>query len=221
MKSKYTIPIVIIFSGTLLAVAVYISTPKPMRTSAGNPALVRPVSTSDHIFGNPSAKVMIVEYADFDCQYCKGFNETLNQIITNEGTKGLVAWVYREFPLAKAPSNAMGSAEAAECIARVAGNNSFWKFEYLLFAKQPVKPKDYGTLAKSIGISSSVFATCFANASNLVDARINADRKNALEMGALGAPYSLILVSGKPPIVMNGAYPYDAVKRLVKKALSN
>ena len=65
----------------------------------GDASLVRGIDSTDHVFGNPTAKVIIVEYADFDCTYCKTFNETMHQLIANEGATGNVAWVFRHYPL--------------------------------------------------------------------------------------------------------------------------
>lgn len=227
MKSSFTISAAIVLGGIIIAGAVYFSLRHPVATSdTGNPALVRPVGASDHIFGNPAAPVVIVEYADFDCEFCKGFDETLHQIIANEGVNGGVAWVYREFPLVEIYPNAFSHARAAECAAQAAGNDAFWKFTDALFANQPVDSSQYGTLAASAGISGDIFATCYAltgqaNASSTIDARINADRRNALDIGAQGTPYSLILVKGQSPVVMNGVYSYDAVKQLVDQALQS
>ncbi|OGG78129.1 hypothetical protein A3A36_01190 [Candidatus Kaiserbacteria bacterium RIFCSPLOWO2_01_FULL_52_12b] len=221
MNSKLTIPTAIVVGGIIVAAAVYGSMPKVPAVDGGNPALVRPVDTSDHILGNPAAPVKIVEYSDFDCDYCKGFNDILHQIIANAGTKGKVAWVYREFPLIEIHPNALSHARAAECVAQVAGNDAFWKFASALFANQPVDPSRYGELAASIGIVGDSFATCYSAAPSTMTARIMADRQNALDIGAKGTPYSLILVDGKPPVVMNGAYSYDAVKQLIDQALTN
>lgn len=222
MKSSATIPLAIIFGGVVIALAVYVSMPKQSAKTSGtgNPALVRPVGASDHILGNPAAKVVVVEYSDFDCAYCKGFDDTMHQLIANAGTNGEVAWVYREFPLTELHPNAMKNAEAAECVATVAGNDAFWKFKTVLFANQPIDPTQYGTYAKSIGLSGDAFATCFASAATTVDDRIKADRQNALDVGAEGTPYSLILVAGKAPVVMNGGYSYDAAKALIDTALA-
>ena len=224
MKSSFTIPAAIVIGGIVVAVAVFFSLWDPSSTSnTGNPSLVRPVSSSDHILGNPAASVIIVEYSDFDCDYCKDFDEILRQIIANEGANGEVAWVFREFPLIEIHPNAFSHARAAECAAQVAGNDAFWKFTNALFANQPIDPSNYGTLASSSGISSDAFATCFANASSTLDARINADRQNAIDIGAQGTPFSLLLVKNsdgwQTPIVMNGAYSYDAVKQLIDQAL--
>ncbi|MDO8593834.1 MAG: thioredoxin domain-containing protein [bacterium] len=219
MKSSLTIPIAIIAGGIIVAVAVYVSMPKAP-TSAGNPALARPVSASDHILGNPAAPVMIIEYSDFDCEFCKGFHDTLHQIVANAGATGKVAWVFREFPLSEIHPTAFSHARAAECVAAVAGNDAFWKFSNALFAAQPADPASYGTLAASIGISGSYFATCYSTASSTLDARITADRQNALDMGATGTPFSVILTNGKNPVVMAGGYSYDDVKQLVDQALA-
>ena len=218
MKSSLTIPIAIVVGGIIVAGAVYFSIPRA-QTSAGNPALVRPVSASDHILGNPSAKVVIVEYSDFDCEFCKGFHDTLHQIIANAGANGKVAWVFREFPLSEIHPNARAHARAAERVAATSGNDAFWKFSNVLFANQPVDSSSYGTLASSIGISGDAFASCYSTASSTLEARITADHQNALDMGAIGTPFSVVLVNGKNPIVIDSAYSYDAMKQLIDQAL--
>jgi protein-disulfide isomerase len=218
MKSR-TVPIAIVAGGIMIALAVYLSIPKQTGGLGGNPSLVRPVDTSDHILGNPAAKVVIVEYSDFDCEFCKGFNDALHQIVANQGTNGNVAWVYRQFPLTELHPNAMKHAEAAECAAIAGGNDAFWKFADILFANQPIDPMKYGVFAKTAGIPGDAFANCYTNAATTVDARISADRKNALDIGAQGTPYSLILVDGKTPIVINGSYPYDVMNEMVTTAL--
>lgn len=216
----FSIPTAIILAGIILAVAVYLSVPPSTKpVPQGDATLVRPVGPNDHILGNPAAKVMIVEYSDFDCEFCKGFNDTLHQVIATEGADGEVAWVFRQFPLTEVHEHALSHALAAECAAKVGGNDLFWKFADALFANQPVDPSSYGTIAANVGISGSDFATCYSTASSNMSARVFADRQNALAIGAHGTPYSLIVVAGKAPVVMNGAYSYDAVKELVDQAL--
>lgn len=223
MTQSRTIPIAIVLAGCILAGAVYLTVSSEMTASRkvnGDPSLVRPVSSADHIFGNPAAPVTIVEYSDYDCVYCKTFDETLRQIIANEGATGNVSWVFRHFPLSEIHPNAQRHAEAAECAATVGGNDGFWAFDKQLFENQPVDPSQYGTLAANAGITTSAFAQCLSTSSSTMDARIAADAKNARSAGATGTPYSLILVAGHSPVVMDGAYSYDAVKALVDTALS-
>lgn len=218
-SSSLKIPLAIAFGGAVVALAVYLSAPVAPERGA-SAALARPVGSGDHILGNPAARVMIVEYADFESGFSKGFHETLRQIVANEGTQGKVAWVFRAFPLSELHPHALSSARAAECVAAVAGNDAFWKFADSLFANQPVDPLRYGALAKEAGVlDAGAFSACYMDAATTVDPRIASDRQNALDAGASGAPYSLILAAGKPPVVMDGAYPYGAVKLLVDQAL--
>jgi protein-disulfide isomerase len=222
MKSSLTIPMAIVVGGIIVAAAVYFSVPRQTpAVHTGNPSLVRPISTADHILGNPAASVFIVEYADFDCTFCATSNQTLRQLVANEGGGTKVALVFREFPLTELHPNALSHAQAAECVAQTAGNDAFWKFTDELFTHQPVDPARYGEFAKAAGVIGDSFATCFSTASTTMSARITADRQNALDAGAQGTPYSLIVVAGQAPIVMNGAYSYDAAKALVDTALAS
>lgn len=224
MKSEYTVPTAIVIGGIIVAIAVFASLPKgQLSTGSGraNPSLVRPISASDHILGNPSAPIMIVVYSDFDCSFCKGFHDTMHQIVAIQGASGKVAWTFRQFPLNEIHPNAAKHARASECAAEVAGNAAFWSFADALYKNQPADPSSYGTLAATAGIKGDGFAACMSGDTTALDARIAQDRQNALDMGAEGTPFSILLAAGQPPVILDGAYSYDAVKELVTKALQN
>lgn len=89
---------------------------------------IAPISATDHIFGNPNAPVVIVEYSDFECPYCKKFHVTLKQAV--DESSGNVAWVYRNWPLHQ---NSLEKLVAAECVAKIKGNDAYWKYGDLLF----------------------------------------------------------------------------------------
>jgi protein-disulfide isomerase len=223
MTSPHAIPIAILVGGIIVAGAVYLSVAGPSKPSIpgqGNPSLVRPVGTADHILGNPAAPIMIIEYSDFDCEHCKNFEDAMHRVIADAGADGKIAWVFRQFPLTELHPNAMKHAQAAECVAIAGGNAAFWTFADALFANQPVDPSRYGALAASAGVPSDAFTTCYTDAANTVDEHINIDRKNALDSGAVGTPYSLIVVKGKTPIVMDGGYTYDAIELIINNELA-
>ena len=87
-----------------------------------------PISESDHIMGSASAPIVIVEYSDYECPYCKAFQPTLERIVTE--SNGSVAWVYRHWPIHQ---GSMEKLTAAECVAKIKGNDAFWKYTDLLF----------------------------------------------------------------------------------------
>ncbi len=86
------------------------------------------VTAEDHIIGSIDAPIVIVEYSDYECPYCKAFQATLNKLVTE--SNGNIAWVYRHWPIHQ---NSFEKLVAAECVSQIKGNDAFWKYSELLF----------------------------------------------------------------------------------------
>jgi hypothetical protein len=82
----------------------------------------------DHIIGNPNAPIVMVEYSDLECPFCKKFGVTAKKIV--DESNGQVAWVYRHWIV---HPGALPKAGAAECVAKIKGNDAFWKYIDLVF----------------------------------------------------------------------------------------
>ena len=133
---NYSIPISIVIAGALIAGAVYISSgPGNTAPTTGDQVLeeIRGVQADDHIRGSSDAKVVIVEFSDTECPYCKQFHTTLQQVMSEYESSGDVAWVYRHFPLEQLHPKAPKQAEALECAAEQGGNDVFWRYTDLLY----------------------------------------------------------------------------------------
>ena len=65
--------------------------------------------------GDPKAKVVIVEYSDFQCPSCARMSPVAQQFL--DLYKGKVRLIYKYYPLIKIHKNAMPAAHAAECAA--------------------------------------------------------------------------------------------------------
>jgi protein-disulfide isomerase len=220
MQTKWKVPIALIAGGVIIAAAVYLSAPRPPAGAVTYETnLLTPLAPTDHIFGNPTAPIKIIEYSDFDCTYCKAYHDTLHQIVASEGTHGAVAWVFREFPLTEIHPTAAASALAAECAGAVGGNDAFWAFADALYAHQPADPSTYGALAAEASVPGTAFASCYSSASSTLKARVSAERANALAMGADGTPFVVLLAPGQPPRALAGAYSYDALKQIIDQDL--
>jgi protein-disulfide isomerase len=170
---------------------------------------VAPVTDKDHILGNPNAPIMIVEYSDFDCPFCKNFHETMQKIMETYGKDGKVAWVYRHFPLEQLHPNAPKVAAASECVAALGGNDAFWKFANKLIS-------DRGTNEPTNITKLPEYAS---NEAGTYNEKIQKDIEEALKTGARGTPYSVIIV-GDQQAVINGAQPYTAVKAMIDNLIT-
>jgi protein-disulfide isomerase len=181
---------------------------------------VAPVTGEDHILGNPNAPVMIVEYSDFDCPFCKNFHETMQQVMAEYGKDGKVAWVYRNFPLPQLHPNAPKIAEAAECVASLGGNDAFWKFADLVFGEREINAQTNVTrlpeFAEKAGVSKVKFNECYT--AGKFSKTVEEDVQAAIDAGARGTPYSVLIV-GDQQGVINGAQPYATVKQMIDNVL--
>jgi protein-disulfide isomerase len=82
----------------------------------------------DHTLGNSNATVKVIEYSDLECPYCKIFHSTMKQVVAD--SNGSVSWTYRHWPIHQ---NSLEKLVAAECVAKLKGNDAFWKYVDLIF----------------------------------------------------------------------------------------
>jgi len=83
------------------------------------------LSDSDHYLGSKNAEIVVVEYSDIDCPFCKRAEPTVEQLLKNHPE---YAFVYRHSPIVQLHPFAPYKAEASECAEDLGGNEAFWKF---------------------------------------------------------------------------------------------
>lgn len=88
------------------------------------------VTEADHFRGDRNAKLVLVEYSDYECPFCQQFHPSMTQLMAEYGDK--IGWVYRHYPLSFHPS-AQKAAEAAECVAKLTDDETFWDYSDALF----------------------------------------------------------------------------------------
>ncbi|MDH3514859.1 MAG: DsbA family protein [Gammaproteobacteria bacterium] len=176
---------------------------------------VRRVSiTRDHVFGAPDAPISLIEYSDFECPYCKGFHETAKKIVAAYG--GKVNWVYRHFPLGFHNPGAQKEAEASECAAEIGGNDAFWRYADLIYARTKSNGKGFPLdnlvpLAKEIGLDEAKFKACLD--SGRMAARVGEDFTDGEKAGVTGTPGNILLNNKTGEARLRpGARPFEAFK---------
>src|SRR3989344_620075 len=167
-SNKFLVPLAIVVAGGLVAGAIYFGGSKQPTTNNQQPTTeieIAPVSDKDHILGSRNAELVIVEYSDTECPFCKVFHNTMKEVLRIYG--GDVAWVYRQLPIPQLHALAMKEAEATECAAELGGNQAFWNYLDTVFEKtnsnDSLDPAELPKIAVSVGLNESAFNDCLAS----------------------------------------------------------
>jgi len=228
-----SMPVAVLLSGVLIAGAVIYSGGKtqngntanapqqqPAAQQTGDLEKMTPITSKDHIRGNPDALVKIVEYSDTECPFCKRFHTTMKEVMDEYGKDGKVAWVYRHFPLDQLHSKARKEAVALECANEQGGNDKFWSYADRLYEITPANngldPAELPKIAQYVGLDTAKFNTCLA--STKYDKHIEDEVQNAQVTGGNGTPWSIVVGKDGKKYPLSGAQPLSAVKQLIDLA---
>jgi protein-disulfide isomerase len=85
------------------------------------------VTAIDHSTGPDHARVVVVEYADFECPICHAVEPAVRQLLATHASD--LEFVFRHFPLEDSHPHALMAAEAAEA---AAAQGKFWPMHDLL-----------------------------------------------------------------------------------------
>lgn len=177
-----------------------------------------PVSDEDHIQGSKDAKVILIEYSDFECPFCSDFHATAQQVKDEYGDD--VAWIYRHFPL-EFHESARPAAVASECAADTGGNDGFWAYTDGLFSNQEENLTEAGLkrVAGDIGFNMEIFEECLV--SKKFDDKIEAQYQGGLTAGVNGTPGNIILNNKGEAWLVPGALPFETMKEAIDLALQD
>lgn len=234
LSEKISLPVSIVLAGLLIAGGIYMngkitsSNPTPSQKQQMElkqlADTIKPIDANDHIIGSPEARVIVIEYSDTECPYCKVFHVTMNTIMQEYGSSGDVAWVYRHYPIEQLHAKSIKEAEATECAAKLGGNSKFWEYINKVYemteSNDSLDSTKLPVIATEIGLSSSEFNACLD--SGEFTSKIKADIQNAQEAGILGTPYSVIIdTKTNEHYPLEGAYPYAQVKQVIDMILES
>lgn len=160
-----------------------------------------------HLMGAPQSAVVIEEFADFECSYCREFEPTLRALVARDS--GSVAVEFRHFPLPMHP-RAYAAAIASEC-ADMQGR--FQQYASLLFANQDrLGQVSWDSLAFEAGATDTVrFNACLRGST--ARSRVNADISAGRALALTGTP---AIVVGRRLAV--GLMPLDTLERFIELA---
>lgn len=91
-----------------------------------------PIGPTDQVQGDPNtAKIVLVEYGDYQCPYCGHAFPLVKKFVEEYGDE--VAFVFRNFPLTDSHQYAMAAATIAEAAGK---QGKFWEMHDLIYNNQ-------------------------------------------------------------------------------------
>ena len=179
------------------------------------------ITNADWYRGNKNAKVVMVEYSDLECPFCKSFHPTMQQVMKDYGDK--VKWVYRHYPLSF-HANAQKEAEASECAGKIGGNEAFWKYTDAIFERTTSNGTGFALdklvpLAKELGLNESSFKQCLD--SGEMAQKVKDQMAKGTAEGVTGTPGTIIIDAKGDTQLVPGALPFEQVKPMIDKALQS
>lgn len=158
--------------------------------------------------GNPSAKITLVEFADYECPHCKRFQPVLRQII--DEFHDSVKLYFKHYPLPQ-HTNARLAAEAAVAAQK---QGKFWQFQDRLWDKQDeLTPAEIEKVAKETGLDVTKFRQDLA--SEAVKNRVQKDRADGQAAGLQATP--TLYINGRE---YTDARDSDSLREWIKDELS-
>jgi protein-disulfide isomerase len=168
------------------------------------------VSSEDYIKGPENAKITLIEYSDFECPYCTGFKDTLEQILDEYGDD--VRLVVRHFPLSF-HANSKSAALATECAGE---QGKFWEMHDKIFeanVNDNMGVDTWKKAAQDLGLNTKNFNDCLDN-EKYAD-KITEQMQDGMKAGVKGTPATF--VNGE---MVSGALPYETFQQIIEQILA-
>jgi protein-disulfide isomerase len=158
--------------------------------------------------GPADAPVLIVEWSDYQCPFCKRAHPTVEQVLTEYKDK--VRFVYADYPLSF-HKQAWPASVAVHC---AGDQNKFWEYhKNLMEVNGDLSAADLNKRATDLGLDAAAFGTCLD--SKKFDKRIQTSFDDGMALGVTGTP--AFFINGR---MLVGAQPIDAFRDVINDELS-
>jgi len=172
--------------------------------------------------GAKSAKVLVVNYDDFECPYCAHMHETLfPEILKEYGDR--VTFVYKDYPLAEIHPWAIHAAVDANCLA-AQNAEAYWDFADSIHANkrdvdgEKTQPARFDTVDKMALAQGQKHNLDSAKLNQCVKAQnedaVRASMKEADALGVNATP--TLFINGQK---IDGAVPVSEIRSALDEAL--
>lgn len=160
----------------------------PMQTQSERKLLVLPPSERDYRQGELNARVVLVEYGDYQCLKCGELYSLIKtiqgQLDTTAAAENYLCFVFRQFPQSQIHPQAQKAATAALA---AGAQGQFWQMHDLLFSHQQALGNGYLVeYANDLGLDISQFLRAISR--QMYRDRINEEIASGLQSGVETLP---------------------------------
>jgi predicted DsbA family dithiol-disulfide isomerase len=143
------------------------------------------ISKNDPSLGAENAKVNIVEFSDYQCQFCQKQEAILREVVKEYGDKVRLIW--KDFPEENVDSVSFRAAIAGRCAFE---QDKFWEFHDLLFKETELNKNKFFDFANQLKLNEDDFQDCLKN--NEIIKMINDNVSEAAALNITGVPFVYI-----------------------------
>jgi protein-disulfide isomerase len=156
----------------------------PPRAAAPQEKVSASAFDSAHFQGNASADIVLVEYGDFECQFCASALAPISELVASHPE---IKFAYRHYPLSAHPG-AEKAAEAAECAGE---QGKFWEMHGKLFASQDaLSAPSLKSYAEGLSLDDGLFSSCLD--SGKMSGVVSAQAAEGQSLGVRATPTFLV-----------------------------
>ena len=157
--------------------------------------------------GGADAPVTLVEFADFECTFCRRAHTTVERLLAEYGDT--IRYVFVDHPL-DMHERAVPASVAARCADE---QGEFWNYhENLMVMRGDLSDADLAKRARDLGLDTDMFNACYQ--SNRYADTVNALLEHGQRLGISATP--TFFVNGR---MISGAKSYDDFKAIIDAEL--
>lgn len=168
-----------------------------------------PVTPADHIQGDLKARIILVEYGDYECPFCGSAYPIIKRVQKHFGKN--LCFVFRNFPLVEAHPYAGIAAITAEF---AGSKQKFWEMHDILYEnQQALEVPDLLSYAESLKLSPAELQDAITH-EKFAD-KIKNDFMGGVKSGVNGTP--MFFINGNRH---NGSFEYDELVDAIEQTSS-
>jgi protein-disulfide isomerase len=161
--------------------------------------------------GAASKDLELIEFSDFQCPHCKDAQSTIAKLVADYPS---AHFVFQSFPLIRIHSEAFKAASYGVCVAKLSGNDGFFKFADAVFATQDqltpeASDQTLKAAATKAGADPEKVAACAVT--DATKASVNASLNLGDEIGVAATPTLYVNGRGLPL----GQIPYETLRQII------